>query len=214
MKKFIFFIFILSSSFILGEVSDISFILKAGYSPFGIYGEPIEGTTDENIYLRSSVNLKGEFHSRSKNFDSLFWGVGIGYIGGGTLDEELGGTDKLNVDYYPIYLIMHLQYPSHHYYNWDMFFDFRGGLAYAKDKGRLSSNSNIKNPLDAPFPYFGFGMGFESNNFILELFYDLNAGATVDKYYNNDDDDVDFLTLWSHRFGINIGYRFNSSWIY
>lgn len=214
MKKFIFFMFLISSSFIFAEVADISFILKGGYSPFGIYGEPLEGTTEDTIYLRQSVNVKAEFHSRSKTFDSLYWGAGIGYIGQGTLDEELGGTTNLNVDYYPIYLLLHIQYPSHHYYDWDMFFAFRGGLAYAKDKGRLSSNSNIKDPLEVPSPYFGFGFGFERNNFILEFFYDLNAGATVDKYYDSNDDDVDFLTLWSHRFGVNVGYRFNSSWVY
>ena len=132
----------------------------------------------------------------------------------GTLDKELGGSKSLNIDYYPLYLLMHLQYQSNHYYDWDMFFAFRGGIAYAKDRGRLSTNSGIKNPMNTPAPYFGFSTGFEGNNLILELFYDLTGSITIDKTIEDTDKIGEMLGLWSHRFGVNVGYRFNMSWIY
>ncbi len=213
MKKFIFLLFILLHTIIIAEVADISFILKGGLSPIGYYKEVLTTPTldiEQTEYVKNSLNLKLEFHGRSNLFQSLFWGAGVGYIGSGTLENSINGSTELGVDYFPIYLLLQTQYNSNYYYEWDMFFAIKGGLSYERDKGRIGTNSGLTNILSSPSPYFGLAFGFESYNMILEFFYDLNIGASTDLTELGKSN----LIMKSDRIGINLGYRFNSSWKY
>lgn len=227
MKKKLFFLFTIISISLFSEVSDVSFVLKGGYNILGRYTEADSFgeigklfSPEDNTKLTGSYHVKGEFHSRSRRFRGLFWGAGVGYMGGGSLDPSVGGSSKLGIDYFPLYLLMHLQFQSNYYYDWDMYFSNRLGISYVMDRGRLGDNE-ITEPLSTPTPYIGGAFGFERQNFIIEFFFDAVAGASVNKEVDLSDldefdieDSIAFLALWNYRMGISIGYRFNSGWVY
>lgn len=214
MKKLIFLIIFTFPAVLLAEVADTSFIIKGGTSLYGVFYENLSSETldvEDQAQIERNYNLKVEFHGRSKWFNSLYWGAGVGYIYSGTLSESLGGSDKVGIDYYPIYLLLHAQYESYHYYDWDFFFTLKGGVSYEKDKGRMTGASGFSSHIvSVPSPYFGAAFGFEKNNFIIEFFYDLTAGASTD--VSNVGDGV--LITKQDILGVNLGYRINSGWFY
>lgn len=208
MKKFIFF-YLLLIGFAYGEIADVSFVIKAGYAPYGFYTESLSGTSSytEKVNLTNSIDGKLELHSRSKSFESLYYGVGFAYIGSGTLSKSLLNSTSLGVDYYPFYFFLQNEVESNHYPGWEMFFNFRAGLSYEKDKGRIKGDAGFSSALATPSPYAGLSWGFEQSNFIAEVFYDLNIGASA-----NLTEFGDTILMQSSRIGLSLGCRLNSGY--
>ncbi len=108
MKKFTF-IYLLLFGFAYSEIADVSFVMKGGYSPLGFYKQNLTVQDGEDLDDKTTVSntftANLELHSRSKSLENFYYGAGLGYIGSGTLADSIGGSDKLGVDYFPIYFI-------------------------------------------------------------------------------------------------------------
>lgn len=211
MKKFAF-IYLLLFGFIYSEIADVSFVMKGGYSPLGFYKQSLTDdstgtTTEDKTTVSNSLTANLELHSRSKSLDNFYYGAGLGYIGSGTLADSIDGSDKLGVDYFPIYFLLQYEPESEHYFGFLMYFSLRGGISYERDQGRISDNAGFANVFSTPSPYGGISWGFEKENFMLEAFYDFNIGASA-----NITPIGDIILMQTRRIGLSLGYRVNSGY--
>ena len=211
MKKFTF-IYLLLFSFIYSEIADVSFVMKGGYSPLGFYKQTLTnndtGTSiEEKSAVTSTITANFELHSRSKSLENFYYGAGLGYIGSGTLADPVDGSNKVGVDYFPIYLFLQYEPESEHYFDFLMYFTIRGGISYVRDQGRSSENGGFGSGFSTSSPYGGFSWGFEKENLMIEAFYDFNIGASA-----NITPIGDMIIMQSRRIGLSLGYRINSGY--
>ena len=210
MKKFAF-IYLLLFGFAYSEIADVSFVMKGGYSPLGFYKQNLTVQDGEDLDDKTTVSntftANLELHSRSKSLENFYYGAGLGYIGSGTLADSIGGSDKLGVDYFPIYFLLQYEPESEHYFGFLMYFSLRGGISYERDQGRISDNAGFANVFSTPSPYGGLSWGFEKENFMLEAFYDFNIGASA-----NITPIGDIILMQTRRIGLSLGYRINSGY--
>lgn len=210
MKKFIF-IYLTLFSFSYSEIADVSFVMKGGYSPLGFYKQNITSQdgedSEDKTTVTNTLTANIELHSRSKSLENFYYGAGLGYIGSGTLADSIDGSDKLGVDYFPVYLFLQYEPESEHYFDFLMYFALRAGVSYERDQGRISESAGFSNVFSTPSPYGGISWGFEKENFMIEAFYDFNIGASA-----NITPVGDIILMQTRRIGINIGYRVNSGY--
>lgn len=204
MKKFIF-LFFMINLMIFGAFADVSYVFKGGYAPLGFYTE-IVGDNESKTTLSNSLSAFAELQARSNLLENFYYGGGIGYLSSGTLGEALLGSDKLGVDYYPIYLMFQYEPQSYHYSDLLMYFNFRYGFSYEVDRGRIKESAGFPTSYSTASPYGGISWGFEKAGFLLEAFYDFNVGASA----NLTNSTGETLIMNSRRIGVNLGYRVNN----
>lgn len=210
MKKIIiFYLSLISLSF--GEISDVSFVLKGGFTPLGFYEQSVKDdttktTTKDKTTMSNGLNVNLEFQSRSKTFDNFYYGVGLGYLQSPSLKDEIGGISELGVDYFPVYFLLQYEPESEYYFEFLMYFSMRAGISYERDIGRLKESTSFGNIFSTPSPYLGFSWGFEKENLMVEAFYDFNVGASA-----NLTPIGDYITMNSRRIGLSVGMRLNAS---